>query len=96
MRFNAPPVPGSRVERFNKSIRDIDCQFVNEDADARQKARKRAGHASPSTAEAGEALCSELRDQQTAKWCSLSAAECKRRISSSSNNCSSSRHLGSR
>jgi hypothetical protein len=38
---------------FDKSIRTIDCQFVNEDADAQQKPWKRAGHASPGTAQAG-------------------------------------------
>jgi hypothetical protein len=65
----ATPVLGSRVERFDKSI-PIDCQFVNDDADAQQKPWKRAGHASPSPAQAGELLCSELRDQQTVKWCS--------------------------
>src|SRR5580765_5027394 len=44
--------------------------------------------------EAWELLCSELRGRQTGKWCSLSAAGCKRRISSRSDNCSSRRRRG--
>ena len=54
MRFKcaATPVPGRWVERFEKSIRSIDSQFVNSDADAQQKPWKRAHHASPATAQA--------------------------------------------
>ena len=42
MQCTATPVQGRWVERFNKWIRCIDCQFVNEDAEAQGMPWKRA------------------------------------------------------
>jgi hypothetical protein len=44
-------VPDSWIERFEKSMRSMDRQFVNSDADAQQKPRKRARHAPPAAAQ---------------------------------------------